>query len=93
VLVRDEDNVKALYRSARACLAIDKLEEADDAIMRAMKLDDSNSTFQNLKLEVANRKGIIAARNQQTTQSAAKKREAERSLQSALKVFYRSARY
>jgi hypothetical protein len=70
-------------------LAIDKLEEADDAIMRAMKLDASNSTFQNLKLEIATRKGIIATRNQQTMQSAAEKREAERNLQSALKVFYR----
>ena len=70
-------------------MAIDKLEEADDAIMRAMKLDASNSTFQNLKLEIAKRKGIIDARNHQTMQTATKKREAERNLQSALKVFYR----
>jgi hypothetical protein len=88
VLVRDEENVKALYRSARACLAIDKLEEADDAIMRAMKLDASNLTFQNLKLEIAKRKGIIDGRNQQTMETVTKKREAERNLQSALKVFY-----
>ena len=88
MLARDEGNVKALYRSARACLAIDQLEEADDAIMRAMKLDASNSTFQNLKLEIAKRKGIIDGRNQQTMETATKKREAERNLQSALKVFY-----
>ena len=84
----DEGNVKALYRSAKACLAIDKLEEADDAITRAMKFDASNSTFQNLKLEIAKRKGIIDSRNQKTMETAANKREAERNLQSALKVFY-----
>jgi len=87
VLARDEGNVKALYRSAKACLAVDKLDEADDAITRAMKLDASNSTFQNLKLEIAKRKGIIDARNQQTMETATKKREAERNLQSALRVF------
>jgi len=91
--VRDEGNVKALYRSAKACLAVDKLDEADDAITRAMKLDASNSTFQNLKLEIAKRKGIIDARNQQTMETAARKREAEHNLQSALKVFYLWVRY
>jgi hypothetical protein len=70
-------------------LAIDKLEEADDAIMRAMKLDASNSTFQNLKLEIGKRKGIFDTRIQQTMETATKKREAERNLQSALKVFCR----
>lgn len=86
VLMRDEKNVKALYRSARACLATDKLDEADDAITRAMNLDASNSTFQNLKLEIAKQKGIIDTRNQKTMETAAKKRQVERNLQSALKV-------
>jgi hypothetical protein len=84
--MRDEKNVKALYRSARACLVTDKLDEADDAITRAMNHDASNSTFQNLKLEIAQRKGIIDTRNQKTMETAAKKRQVERNLQSALKV-------
>jgi len=84
--MRDGKNVKALYRSARACLATDKLDEANDAITRAMNIDSSNSTFQNLRLEIAKRKGVIEARTQKTMESAAKKREAERNLQSALKV-------
>ena len=86
MLVVDEKNIKALYRSARACLAIDKFDEAQDAITRAMNLDPSNSTFQNLKLEIAKRKGIVTARNEQVTATAARKREAERTLQRALEV-------
>ena len=84
--MEDEKNIKALYRSAKACLAIDKLEEAEDAITRAMNLDPSNSTFQNLKLEIAQRRGIVDARTEQSLISTAKKREAERTLQTALKV-------
>jgi predicted Zn-dependent protease len=88
VLVVDEKNIKALYRSAKACLAIDKLDEAEDAITRAMNLDPSNSTFQNLKLEIAKRKGIVSTRNEQAMATATRKREAERTLQAALKVFF-----
>lgn len=86
MLVEDEKNIKALYRSAKACLAIDKLDEAEDAITRAMNLDPSNSTFQNLKLEIAQRRGIVDARTEQALISTAKKREAERTLQTAIKV-------
>lgn len=86
VLVSDEGNVKALYRSAKACLAIEKLDEAEDAITRAMNLNSSNSTFQNLKLEIAKRRGIINARNEQVMTTESRKREAERILKSALKV-------
>ena len=86
MLVVDEKNIKALYRSAKACLAIDKLDEAEDAITRAMNLDPSNSTFQNLKLEISKRKGIVTARNEQVIATAARKGESERTLQTALKV-------
>jgi hypothetical protein len=84
--MREEGNVKALYRSAKACLAIDKVDEADDAITRAMNLDPSNWTFNNLKLEIVKRKEVIDARNQQIKAAEAKKREADRTLQTSLKV-------
>lgn len=86
MLAKDGKNIKALYRSAKACLAIDKLDEAEDAITRAMNLDPSNSTFQSLKLDIAKRRGVINARNEQASASAAKKRETERTLQAALRV-------
>ena len=75
MLVEDEKNIKALYRSAKACLAIDKLDEAEDAITRAMNLDPSNSTFQNLKLDIAKRRGIINARNEQVLTSCMRRKE------------------
>jgi cytochrome c-type biogenesis protein CcmH/NrfG len=86
VLLSDTKNVKALYRSARACLATDKLEEADDALSRALKLDPSNSSFINLKLEIARRKSIYDSQNRQIQATQAKKRDSERALKVALKV-------
>ena len=38
----NEKNVKALYRSARACVAVERLDEAQDAIARGLKLDPTN---------------------------------------------------
>jgi hypothetical protein len=87
VLLSDKKNVKALYRSAKACLAIDKVDEADDAITRAMNIDSSNSTFQNLKLDIIKRKEIINAKNEEVNRAEARKREANRNLNIALKVF------
>lgn len=86
MLLLDTKNVKALYRSARACLAIDKLEEADDALSRALKLDSSNSNFITLKLEISRRKSIIDSQNRQVQVTQAKKRDSERALKVALKV-------
>jgi hypothetical protein len=68
-------------------LAIDKLDEAEDAISRAINLDPRNSTFQNLKLEISKRKKAVDTRSQETLTREAKKREADRALKTALKVF------
>lgn len=35
-------NVKALYRSARACVAVDRLDEAQDVIARGLRIDPAN---------------------------------------------------
>jgi tetratricopeptide (TPR) repeat protein len=86
VLLRDGDNVKALYRSARACFAIDKLDEADDALSRAVKLDPSNPSFLNLKREIAKRKAIFEKRKRGVIATTQRKRDAERALKAALKV-------
>lgn len=36
-------NLKALYRSARACIAVDRLDEAQDVITRGLLLDPENA--------------------------------------------------
>ena len=79
--------MKALYRAAKACLAIDKVDEAEDAITQAMISDPSSPAFQSLKSEIAKRRDILNARNAQIAAAATKKREEERTLQLALKVF------
>lgn len=87
VLASDKGSVKALYRSARACFAIDKLDEAEDAIARALVLDPSNPTFQKLKRDISKRKEVNDIRNREIMAKAARKREEERTLKSALKVY------
>jgi len=87
VLMREEKNVKALYRSARACLALDKVEEADDVISRAMEIDPANASFQHLKTDISKRKGVVDSRIKEQEAKLAQKRDEDRALKMALKVF------
>ncbi len=41
-------NQKALYRSAKACLALDRLEEAQDCITRGIANDPTGNAFQSI---------------------------------------------
>ena len=75
-----------MYRSAKACLAIEKLEEAEDAIARAIALDSKNSTFKNLRVEIEKRKEILDARNKEAAAAVKRKREAEHTLKIALQA-------
>ena len=86
VLMTDEKNVKALYRSAKACFALDKVEEADDAISRAMEIETKNATFQKLKAEISKKKGVVNARTKEEETKLARKRDEERALKLALRV-------
>lgn len=62
-------NVKALYRSARALLAVDRIEEADDACARGLALDEGNKALQAVARDIIARAEHVAA---------AKRKEAER---------------
>jgi tetratricopeptide (TPR) repeat protein len=86
VLRGDAGNVKALYRSARACFALDKLDEAEDAITRAIEIDSSNKSFQSLLSDISKRRGAVTARAEETIKKVQHKREVERTLKAALKV-------
>jgi predicted Zn-dependent protease len=78
--------VKALYRSAKACFALDKVDEADDAISRAIKEDPENNAFQKLRCDIIKRKEIVTTRKTEEEKKIQKKRDEERALKSALKV-------
>jgi len=90
VLRDDGKNVKALYRVARACFALDKLDEAEDAIDRAVDLDKSNKSFHALLADISKRRGVVSARNEETRKKEQHKQEVERTLKAALKVLFPS---
>jgi tetratricopeptide (TPR) repeat protein len=86
VLRGDEVNVKALYQSARACFALDKLDEAEDAITRAIEIDKSNKSLQSLLSDILKWRGAVTARAAETIKKVQHNREVERALKAALKV-------
>ena len=86
VLRRYGPNVKALYRSARACFALDKLDEAEDAITRAIEIDKSNKSFQTLLSDISQRRGAVRIRAEEAIKREQLKRDVERTLRAALKV-------
>ncbi|KAF2711804.1 tetratricopeptide repeat protein 4 [Pleomassaria siparia CBS 279.74] len=52
-------NVKAFYRSATACLALDKLPEAVDACTRGLSIDSSNAPLKALQTKISARQTYI----------------------------------
>ncbi|KZM18399.1 HSP70/90 co-chaperone [Ascochyta rabiei] len=54
-------NVKACYRSATACLALDKLTEAKDACEFGLRLDASNAPLVALATKIQKRADYVAA--------------------------------
>jgi hypothetical protein len=78
--------MNALYRSARACLELDKLDEAQDAIVRAIKLDSNNPTFKQLSSEIEKQRQIVENRNKESMARNAKEVDANWTLKNALKV-------
>ncbi|EPS40598.1 hypothetical protein H072_5522 [Dactylellina haptotyla CBS 200.50] len=55
------DNTKALYRSARAYLALDKIPEAEELVRRGVTLDPSNSALNAIQAKISSRKNILAS--------------------------------
>ncbi|KIW05670.1 hypothetical protein, variant [Verruconis gallopava] len=54
------DNVKAWYRSASACLALDKIPEAEDACARGLEVDRTNAALKTLQGKILARKNHLA---------------------------------
>lgn len=49
-------NIKAWYRSASACLALDKIPQAEDACSRGLEIDSNNNALKALETKIQNRK-------------------------------------
>ncbi|TKX20088.1 Hsp70/Hsp90 co-chaperone CNS1 [Elsinoe australis] len=82
VLKLNSKNVKAWYRSATACLALDKVPEAEDACSRGLEFDPSNAALKTLSTKIAARKKYL----EDLRDARRKREERERKEQEALKV-------
>ncbi|KAK1752099.1 hypothetical protein QBC47DRAFT_389674 [Echria macrotheca] len=79
-------NVKALYRSARALVAVDRLVEAEDACARGLALDPGNGGLKNLGAMIEKRKGEVEVLRKKEEEREAKVRRREVLLKTALRA-------
>lgn len=77
--------MKAFYRSATACLALDKLAEAADACNRGLAIDPSNGPIKTIKTKVATRKAYVESVEKARREREARAASERATLQLALK--------
>ncbi|KAK9377865.1 uncharacterized protein V1513DRAFT_435452 [Lipomyces chichibuensis] len=71
-------NAKAYYRSARACLAIDKIKEAQECVERGLELEPQSSYFKALSIKVMQREDHLLKIEQQNSQREVMKKHVVR---------------
>lgn len=79
-------NIKALYRSARALLAVNKIPEADDACARGLEIDSSNKPLLALAQDIIKTAEADAARRKRDEERLTKERRRETLLKTALQA-------
>jgi len=77
-------NVKAWYRSASACLALDKIPEAEDACSRGLEVDSANAALKTLQLKIQKRKDHVAEVSRKRREREEREAAESRALASAL---------
>ncbi|KAK9389837.1 hypothetical protein V1515DRAFT_591992 [Lipomyces mesembrius] len=78
VLKLQPPNAKAYYRSARACLAIDKIREAQEFVELGLGLEPQSSYFKDLSIKVMQREDYLLKIEQQNTQREVMKKHVVR---------------
>ncbi|KAK5072257.1 HSP70/90 co-chaperone, partial [Cryomyces antarcticus] len=81
----NSSNVKAWYRSASACLALDKIPEAEDSCARGLEVDPDNAALRLLHNKVGKRKEHVESLERERRKREERKRAEERALKVALK--------
>ncbi|GIZ48983.1 hypothetical protein CKM354_001202400 [Cercospora kikuchii] len=79
-------NIKALYRAASACLALDKLPEALDATTTGLNLDPSNTPLITLNKKITTRKEYLSRLETERHAREEKQRKESLTLSTALKA-------
>ncbi|KAI9710879.1 MAG: hypothetical protein M1812_007331 [Candelaria pacifica] len=86
VLLLNPSNVKAWYRSARACLALDKIPAALDACSRGLEIDPESNALKGLSEKIMERKAFVEGKERQTKEREERQKAEERALRLALKA-------
>ncbi|CAK1367475.1 Hsp70/Hsp90 co-chaperone CNS1 [Cercospora beticola] len=79
-------NIKALYRAASACLALDKLPEALDATTKGLNLDPSNTPLITLNKKITTRQEYLSRLETERLAREEKQRKESLTLSTALKA-------
>ena len=77
-------NVKACYRSAKALLAVDRIEEADDICARGLAVDPENKGLKVVAEEIIKRAKEVDAKKKKESERLAKEKRRELLLKAAL---------
>ena len=79
-------NIKAYFRSARALLAVDRIEEADDVCARGLSLDESNASLRAVADDIIKRAKEIDARRKRDAEREAKEKRRALLIKAALRA-------
>ncbi|KAI0890323.1 TPR-like protein [Annulohypoxylon maeteangense] len=79
-------NVKAYYRSARAFLAVGRIEEADDACARGLEIDEGNKPLKGVAQDIVTKHGEITAKQKKESERLAKEKRRETLVKASLQA-------
>ncbi|KAI1779717.1 TPR-like protein [Hypoxylon cercidicola] len=79
-------NLKAYYRSARAFLAVGRIEEADDACARGLALDENNGPLKAVARDVVKKSEEAAAKQKKENERLAREKRRAMLVRAALKA-------
>ncbi|KAI1341567.1 TPR-like protein [Xylariaceae sp. FL0016] len=82
----NDKNIKAYYRSAKALLAVGRIEEADDACARGLAVDENNASLKAVARDIIKRAEEITAKQRVEAERAAKEKRRAMLIKAALRA-------
>ncbi|KAH8681368.1 hypothetical protein BX600DRAFT_446386 [Xylariales sp. PMI_506] len=79
-------NVKAYYRSAKALLAVGRIEEADDACARGLELDENNASLKAVARDIIKKHEEAVAKKRKEDEAAGREKRRQMLLTAALRA-------
>ncbi|KAI2618810.1 TPR-like protein [Hypoxylon sp. NC1633] len=82
----NDRNVKAYYRSAKAFLAVGRVEEADEACARGLAIDEHNNALRAVARDIIQKSEEVTAKRRKEAERLARNKQRETLLRTALKA-------